>query len=397
MTPYKDESGGTIEPDEVKVLVVDDSALVRQTVSSILRDLAAVTVVGIASNGEEAVKQIQKHSPDLITLDVEMPVMNGIETLREMKRLRLKARAVMLSSLTSTGAQVTLDALYEGAFDFIAKPTGGILCSRETLQAALIEKINAFRIYRESRRVPKPHRGASERPTLQSVIQRRRVTLLADDSTGESRQIGLASEPVSPTWCDVVVIGVSTGGPQSLRHVIPKLEADFPIPVLLIQHMPATYTDTMARRLDETSPLSVREAVHGEVVGPGCVLVAPGGRQMKLVRRSGRVTVQLTDDPLENGCRPAVDYTLRSIAEVYGGKSLAVIMTGMGKDGLEGCRTLKRLGGVVFSQDEESSAVYGMPKAVFEAGLADRVLPLGKIAPAITRHVHRCRIAPSST
>ncbi|MEM6471687.1 MAG: chemotaxis response regulator protein-glutamate methylesterase [Planctomycetota bacterium] len=344
---------------KLRVLVVDDSALYRQTVSRVLADFDDVEVVGIAKDGLDAIEKLQSLEPDLLTLDVEMPEMNGIETLREMKRLKTSSRAIMLSSLTEAGAKITLDALFEGAFDFIQKPTGGLVSCRGELANALRNKIDAFRSHLEERSIE---------PVKPVVV------------------------PVSKSAsveCRLIVIGLSTGGPQTLRHVIPRLDADFPVPVIVVQHMPANYTHAMAQRLNEVSGLRVSEAADGVALTSGNAWIAPGGKHLRVKKVAGRAVFETTMDPLENSCRPAVDYTLRSCVDVFGGDILSVILTGMGRDGLEGCRAVAASGGTVLAQDRDTSAVFGMPKAIIDAGLAERILPLGKIAPAIMRHVHR--------
>lgn len=349
----------------LRILIVDDSALFRQSVAAVLREVPGVEVVGTARDGVDAIAKMQTLAPELITLDVEMPNMNGIETLREMNRLRIKSRAIMISSLTEAGAKVTLDALFEGAFDFIQKPTGGMTQSRELLRGALIEKLAAFDAHRRVGRTPATHRS----------VQTPRETVVTENQ------------------CELVVIGLSTGGPQMLRHVVPKFEAEFPVPIVIVQHMPPKYTETMANRLDELSEVRVIEATDNTRLNSGTAYIAPGGKQLLVTRQNGLPTLRVNDDPPENSCRPSVDYTMRSAAQVYGGGVLAVIMTGMGRDGVIGCQAIASAGGHVYAQDEASSAVYGMPKAVADAGLVQRVLSLGKIAPAITRHVHQSRTA----
>lgn len=361
MTP-PDENAAT-EHDELRILVVDDSALYRQSISRALHQVSGVRIVGTAANGVDAINKTIELQPDLMTLDVEMPEMDGIETLRELNRRRLPVSAIMVSSLTESGAQVTLDALFEGAFDFIHKPTGGFVRTQKLLEAALTEKVGAFRVQRDSRaRNTNAARTDSRAPIAPNT---------------------------NPSVCDLVLIGLSTGGPQALRHVLPRIESDFPVPIVIVQHMPPHYTKTMAERLDQVSPLTMREANDGDALTAGTIFLAPGNKHLQLHRNGSHVSIRLTDDPPENSCRPAVDFTIRSATECFGGNMLAVIMTGMGKDGLKGCQQLHDLGGVIFAQDEASSAVFGMPKAVIGAKLAKRVLPLGKIAASITRHVRR--------
>ncbi len=378
----------------LRVLVVDDSALFRQSISSVLRDIPGVEIVGTARDGVDAIAKIQTLAPDLITLDVEMPNMNGIETLRQMNRLRIKTRAIMVSSLTEAGAKVTLDALFEGAFDFIQKPTGGMTQARDGLKEALTAKLAAFEVFRRTNRLKK--NDALALAKVSSAATTNVAGLGLSREKLRSRE-GILSQKsnASESACELVVIGLSTGGPQMLRHVVPKFEADFPVPIVIVQHMPAKYTETMANRLDELSKIRVVEAGDAMRLTAAAIYIAPGGRHLKIVGGKGTPMFRLTDDPPENSCRPSVDYTMRSAADVYRGGVLAVIMTGMGRDGTAGCQAIVSAGGNVFSQDEATSAVYGMPKAVADAGLVQRVLPLGKITPAITRHVVQSRSARS--
>ncbi len=345
---------------DTRLLIVDDSALYRQAISNALLDEAGVSVVGLAKNGVEALQKIEELNPDLLTLDVQMPGMDGIGVLREMNKRRLRPKAIMVSSLTSQGAQVTTDALLEGAFDFILKPSGGdVEENHRQLRVALAEKINTFR--QTDRRVARRTRRAA--PT---------------DTT-----------PPEGIACRAVLFGTSTGGPAALKAVLPRLSGDLGVPVLVVQHMPPQYTKSLADRLNELCPLEVSEASSGAEVRPGCVLIAPGGRHMKLAKRAGRIFVRTTEDPQEHGCRPSVDYMFRSAVEVFDGNALGVIMTGMGRDGVAGCNELKRRGGWVIAQHEDGCLVYGMPKAVIEDGSADRVLTLESIGAAIGRFVER--------
>ena len=349
----------------VRILIVDDSALYRLAIRHSLEDLPGVMIVGVAKDGADALQQIEECDPDLLTLDVRMPDTGGIEVLQEINRRRLRPKAIMVSSLTAHGAQATTEALLEGAFDFILKPSSTDSTeNRRLLTDALAEKITAFR--QTSRDIGAMEPGAVSVPVL-----------------------GTTAQPSKVVSCQAVVVGVSTGGPAALKQVLPALPADLPVPVLVVQHMPAQYTRALAGRLDKLCQLNVVEAASGSEVKPGSVLVAPGGRQMKLRPRDGRVFAQITDDAPENGCRPAVDYLLRSVVSVFGGDVLSVVMTGMGRDGLLGCQLLKEQGGVVFTQHPRGCVVFGMPKAVMDGGLADRVLPLGRIAPAIVSHVER--------
>jgi two-component system chemotaxis response regulator CheB len=355
------------------ILIVDDSALYRQSIQNVLREVADVSIVGTARDGVQALEKIQELDPDLLTLDVQMPDMNGIDVLQQIKRRGLRAKAIMVSSLTAEGAQVTTDALMQGAFDFILKPSSNdALANRQQLRNALDEKISAFREASGSRR----HRRSR----------------LADKPLVERDEV-VESAPAPHAPCEIIMICTSTGGPEALKVVLPRLPAGLSVPVLVVQHMPAQYTRSLAARLDEICELQVVEAVDGLETVAGRVIIAAGGRQMNLHRDRGKLRVCVNDDPAENGVRPSADYLIRSAAGLIQGNALAVILTGMGRDGLAGCRLLKQAGGHVFAQSQHDCVVYGMPKAVIEAGLADRTLPLGKIAPAIVRHIARGRRA----
>jgi two-component system chemotaxis response regulator CheB len=344
-----------------RILIVDDSALYRQAITNVLRDVQQVKIVGTAKNGIEALEQIDQLDPDVLTLDVQMPDMNGIEVLNEINRRRLRTKAIMVSSLTTQGAQVTTDALMEGAFDFILKPSGGDAeINRQQLKNALLEKIKAFR--------------AENNPLEPEDLT------TADD---------VAPTPEFP--CQAVLLGTSTGGPQALKSVLPRLPQILDVPVLVVQHMPPQYTLSLAQRLDSICEMNVVEAQNEMEAANGQIFIAPGGKQMGLYHQGKSLRIRINSDPPEQGVRPAADYLFRSASTTLDGNALAVVMTGMGRDGTAGCRHLKQSGGHVFAQCQSDSVVYGMSKAVIHAGLADRVLPLGKIPAAIVRHVKRSR------
>lgn len=351
----------------IRILVVDDSALYRQLVLNVLREFANVEVVGTAANGREALERISELAPDLVTLDVRMPQVDGIDVLRELKRRRSRTKAIMLSSLTLNGAQVTTDALLEGAFDFILKPAGpDAHANRQALAEALEEKIGAFR---DSRRAPaSADRAARQTEKPESPIRAdvRRTTADPSDRPG--------------TAYAAILIATSTGGPVALREVLPCLPGDLPVPILIVQHMPPQYTHSLAERINEASELEVVEACDGMTLEPGWAFIAPGGRQMKIAPRGSRPVIRITDDPPEHGCRPSADYLFRSAAEVFGGNVMVAVLTGMGRDGTEGCRELKRKGALVIAQDPAGCIVYGMPKAVIEERLADKIVPLDQLA-----------------
>lgn len=348
------------------ILVVDDSALYRQSIQNVLREVADVSIVGWAKDGVEALRKIEQLDPDLLTLDVQMPDMDGIQVLQEIKRRRLGPKAIMVSSHTAEGARVTTDALMEGAFDFILKPSSNdSAANRRQLRDALEQRISAFREAIRSRKAG--------------------IRLALNNKADEV----IEAAPAPRAACQAVILGCSTGGPAALKTVLPRLPSELPVPVLVVQHMPAQYTRSLAARLDEICALDVVEAKDNMEAIAGKVIIAPGGKQIKLECRNKSLLIRVNNDRPENGVRPSVDYLIRSVADVLEGNALAVIMTGMGRDGLDGCKRLKQAGGYVFAQCQDDCVVYGMPKAVIEGDLADRTLPLGKIAPAIVRHIKR--------
>lgn len=352
----------------IKVLIVDDTILYRKLLSDIFSELPDVEVVGTANNGQIALSRIKSLRPDLVTLDVEMPIMNGLQLLEEINKENINVSTIMLSSETLAGSRATIRALELGAFDFISKPADASAQVNKTI----IEK--------------------SIRNALKA-FKRRRVyngTLLAKPS-GAS-QLGSANQTASLKRVEkskVVAIGVSTGGPNALARMIPMLPGDLGVPVLLVQHMPALFTDSLARSLDNKSALTVREAVNGEELKPNTVYVAPGDTQMMVASGGGmKKVIRISPDaPRENNCRPSVDYLFRSIAREYGSRSTCVVMTGMGADGKLGMAVTKAGGAFSIAQDEQTSVVYGMPKAVADAGLVDLVVPLDLIAEAIVKSV----------
>ncbi|TWT72780.1 Chemotaxis response regulator protein-glutamate methylesterase [Posidoniimonas polymericola] len=343
----------------LKVLVVDDSALYRKIVRDVLSGLEGVEVVGAANNGVIALERIKQLKPDVVTLDVEMPQLDGHGVLKQLANVPNAPKAIMVSAFTAQGAQSTNAALREGAFDFILKPaTKSLEMSVQQLRRDLIPKIEACR----GAAAPTGTRAVS-RPALRPARP--------------AAPVGRISPPrrfdVPPR---IVAIGVSTGGPQALVRLLPRLPANFPCPILLVQHMPPMFTASLAEDLNRRCSLTVSEGRDGQPVRRGEVIIAPGGKHMRVVRQDKDHVIQITDDAPERNCKPSVDYLFRSVAEVYGAASLGVVLTGMGDDGALGAAELKKKGGQVLSQDESSCVVYGMPKAVFDAGLSDEVASL---------------------
>lgn len=349
----------------VRVLVVDDSAVVRRIVVAVLSRHPDLEVVGQAADGEQAVRAIAELHPDVVTLDVEMPGLDGLGVLAELRRQRVPTGAViMFSTVTASGARATLGALSLGAADYVTKPTAvaNLDEALAVIDRELVPRIRAL----AGASAPPPARPAAAAPAAAPAV--------APPTRGPGR-------------VDAVVIGVSTGGPVALQRVLPALPADLPVPVLLVQHMPPVFTAMLAERLDGLSAITVTEAVHGAPVRAGEVVVAAGGRHLALHRSGGQVRVALTDDPPENSCRPSVDVLFRSAAEVYGGRALGVVLTGIGQDGLRGARAIRVAGGRVLAQDERSSVVWGMPGSVVRAGLADAEVALDDLAAVLVDEV----------
>lgn len=342
-----------------RVVIVDDSALFRVLLRNVLSEIPNCEVVASIGDSRTAIDKVAELKPDLVTLDVEMPEVSGIDILRELKRRQIKTSVVMVSRFTHAGATVTTDALIEGAFDFILKPAGSDPSeNKRSLREALREKIE----------------------TLSDTVSQ-----IAEGASGADL---IAVTSPATAKLEAVVIGCSTGGPDALSRVIPDLPGRLVVPVFVVQHMPADFTTSLANRLNEASDLEVLEAEDGMRVRAGMVVMARGGLHMLLARRSlDGVTLKLTDAPKEHNCRPAVDYTLRSAVEIYQGKLLGVILTGMGRDGTAGCQLVRSSGGRVLAQHADGCTVYGMPGSVVKAGLANDVVKLPRIASTIDRLV----------
>ncbi len=339
----------------IRVLVVDDSAYVRKVVKQMLSRSPFIEVVGTARDGQEALELVEELKPDVVTLDLLMPRMSGIEFLRQ--QMALRPLPVVIVSIASESGEKTLAALEAGAVDFVRKPTALALDKVFEISAELIDKVKLVA------QAGSRHQAIRER--LPSAPEPVRV----------AQRAGLV---------DMVVMGISTGGPQALKYLIPQLPADFPAPVAIVLHMPIGYTRLYAQKLDETAPLRVSEARAGEPVQAGKVLIAPAGRHLSFVRRAdGVVVAHLDARPFDTQHRPAVDVLFQSAAEVFGERVLGVVMSGMGSDGKQGAAWIKSQGGRVFTEAEETCVVYGMPRSVVEAGLSDRSIALDHMAQAI--------------
>jgi two-component system, chemotaxis family, protein-glutamate methylesterase/glutaminase len=350
---------------KIRVLIVDDSTVIRRLLTDSLSSDPAIEVAGTAANGKIALAKMSQVNPDIVTLDMEMPEMDGLTTLVELRKVYPKLPIIMFSTLTQRGAEATLDALARGANDYVTKPAnvGSVTAAIQNVQNELLPKIKMFC----GIRTQTPTRSIAVTP----------VNRFANLNGSEARLSG------KPHSADVVVIGTSTGGPNALAAVIPKIPANFPLPILIVQHMPPIFTTHLATRLDQLSSLDVVEATQDSVLSPGTIHLAPGNFHMTLRRAGTQIKIALNQSPPENSCRPAVDVLFRSAAQVYGGNVLAVVMTGMGQDGQRGCQTIRDAGGRVIAQDEATSVVWGMPGSVVNAGLANQILPLNRIADEI--------------
>lgn len=338
----------------IRVLVVDDSALVRRLIVTALGSADDIDVVAVARDGLDAVEKVDEVLPDVVTLDIEMPRLDGLGALERIRAKHPRLPVIMFSTLTERGAIATLDALSKGASDYVTKPsnTGSVMEGLASVREQLVPRIRALAGVRRIAPVAPQPRRTPPAPVVKGTA-------------------GGAPE--------ILVIGCSTGGPDALDRLVSRLPGDLGVPVLVVQHMPPVFTAMLAQRLDKSSALTVREAVAGDVPRAGEVLIAPGDWHLRVASSVGTVRVVLDQAPRENFCRPAVDVLFRSAAQVYGGRVVASVLTGMGQDGLEGVRALVERGARVLVQDEATSVVWGMPGAVVHAGLADEILPLDQL------------------
>lgn len=378
---------------KLRVLVVDDSVVVRRMLCDVIASDPNIEVVGTAPNGALAVTRVQQLNPDLVTMDVEMPEMDGLEALGVLRKQYPRLPVIMFSTLTERGATATIEALTRGASDYVTKPAnvGSVTAACEAIRSELIPKIKALCGRATGRpgsgvRALGPGSGARTLP----------ANPFARPSPSGLRTVppvsGVRTVPALPRGrVSAVVIGISTGGPNALAAMLPGLVADMPVPVLIVQHMPPTFTALLAERLAKVAKLPVREAVGGERLGPRQVWVAPGGSHLTVVGGIAGQGLRLTQDPPENSCRPAADVLFRTAATAFGGNVLGVVMTGMGADGQKGAEAIRAAGGSVIVQDEATSVVWGMPGSVVRAGAADQVLPLDQIASEIVRRVRHGR------
>jgi two-component system chemotaxis response regulator CheB len=352
----------------IRVLIVDDAAVFRRAVAEELNKDPALEVVGTAANGRIALARMPQVNPDVVILDVEMPEMDGLAALKELRKTHPRLPVIMFSALTERGAEATLEALALGASDYFTKPatTGGMDSSLEVIREQLIPQIKALA---DTAGLTVKGRSPSTLPPPLPRVRR-----------------------PAPGPVGLVAIGVSTGGPNALAEVFRGLPADFPVPIVVVQHMLPMFTRLLAERLSAAFPIRVQEGSHGSLLEPGTAWIAPGNYHMIVRRDDCHVRSYLHQDPPENSCRPAADVLFRSVAQVFGPNALAVVLTGMGQDGLRGCEAVREAGGQVLAQDEATSVVWGMPGHVVRAGLADQVLPISRIGAEILRCVQKDRV-----
>jgi two-component system chemotaxis response regulator CheB len=343
----------------LRVLIVDDAVVFRRGISEMLSDVPYIDVVGTAANGKIALMKIPSLRPDALILDVEMPEVDGIETLKALKEHYPSIKVIMLSIHTARGANKTLEALSLGAIDFVEKPSGSndYRTHFQKIRGDLLPKLRLLKL-QKSFLLPK------KQPELLKRIP-----------------------AIQHKDCEVIAIASSTGGPNALSTLLPKLISDAKIGIFIVQHMPPLFTKQFALSLDQKTPYTVREASTGDAVTPNSVFIAPGNYHMAIRQIGPDKRIALHQGPLENGCRPSANVLFRSIAEIYGKQALGIVLTGMGKDGLEGARAMKGQGATIIAQDKESSVAWGMPRSVVEAELADFVLPLNEIARTVNRMI----------
>ena len=367
---------------QVRVLIVDDAVVVRRMLSDIISSDTDLIVVGTAANGKIALNKLPQVTPDVVILDLDMPEMGGIETLQRLKQLQPRLPVIAFSTLTIRGAQATLEALSRGAADYVTKPSSlaGGKSAISTIRDELIPKIKAFARARMRASVPAP--GP-------------RVAKPAPARAPSKRPPSTAARRAAPVR--ILAIGTSTGGPNALTQLLGMLPKPFPIPIVVVQHMPPIFTNILAERLTANTGHRVYECASGTVIEPGVVWVAPGDFHMVVTKAPSGSRLQTHQGEPENSCRPAVDPLFRSVADVYGANTLAVILTGMGSDGLKGCQKIREVGGQILAQDEATSVVWGMPGYVANAGLADKVLPIEAMAEEIKLRVSATRVVRRTT
>jgi two-component system, chemotaxis family, protein-glutamate methylesterase/glutaminase len=366
----------------IRILIVDDSVVIRKVLTDVLSSDAAFEVVGTASDGRIALTRIAQLRPDLVTLDVEMPNLSGLDTIPEIRKLSPKLPIIMFSNLTARGAATTLDALALGASDYSTKPASSLNLEAtvQHIRQDLLPKIKSLCGWRSTAEKSPPTQLASRELASRDDVAKRAPAIVN-------------APPRTSSPIEILAIGASTGGPNALAELIPAIPEDFPIPIVIVQHMPPLFTRALAERLDSKSLIPVREGASGKKLEPGQAWIAPGDFHMTVERRGSDAYLALNQDRPENSCRPAVDVLFRSVVSTFGPKTLAVVLTGMGSDGVLGARIVRERGGRVIVQDENTSIVWGMPGQVASAGFADHIYPLGSIATEVNRQVRASRLS----
>lgn len=368
---------------KISVMVVDDSALMRKMISDMINMEDDMEVVNIARNGEDLLEKLKKNVPDVITLDIEMPKMNGIEALKRIVELKIPTKVIMLSSLTQEGAEVTMECLENGAIDFVPKPSGSISLNINVVREILISKIRGSRFVRRTNTI-----NSNRKNRLKDIKQREihRLSTSLDKREESSALKEVRSNEIKNKKISAVVIGASTGGPKALFKVITSLPEKLGVPVFIVQHMPEGFTKAFADRLNKFSKLKVVEAEEGMTIEKDIVYIAPGGKHMEIINNK---TISLNLEPQIWGVRPAVDKLFISAAKTYKDSLLGVILTGMGRDGANGIIEIKKAGGATISEDESTCIIYGMPKAAYDTNMIDEVIPLYDISKRIANIVLR--------
>jgi two-component system chemotaxis response regulator CheB len=371
--------------DEIAVLIVDDSALMRNLIGKMVEATPGLVIADKAMNGRFALDKIPRVNPDVIVLDLEMPEMNGIEFLKERKKLGIEIPVIILSSIAAKGAAITMEALSLGASDFIQKPSGSISEDIHTVKDHLMELLLGYGgQYRKThgKKLVAPGEAKAVNPT-NAAAGKGAMTI--------SSILGLNSIPTTspakpppqlrkPAKTEIIAIGISTGGPDALREVFSRLDADLKVPIVVVQHMPPGFTNEFAKSLDRICPLKVKEVEEGEPIMPGQIFIAQGNKHLEVARKGSSVVAHLSDAPLVSGHRPSADVLFASVALTYTNRALGVIMTGMGRDGAQQLGTIYKEGGMTLGQDETSAVVYGMPRVAYELGHVMEQVPLGKMA-----------------
>jgi two-component system chemotaxis response regulator CheB len=375
--------------DEISVLIVDDSALMRNLIGRMIEETPGLVIADKAMNGVFALQKIPRVNPDVICLDLEMPEMNGIEFLKERKKQGIEIPVVILSSIAAKGAEITMEALSLGASDFIQKPSGSISGDIHTVRDTLIPMLLGYGgQYRKShgKKLLSAQEAAVQLKTSPTPVVDHKTSDLLASILGTITPVTPAKTPVQirkPAKTEIIAIGISTGGPDALRVVFSKLDADLKVPIVVVQHMPAGFTCEFAKSLDRICPLTVKEAEEGDAIIPGRILVAQGNKHLEVDRQGTGVVAHLSDAPQVSGHRPSADVLFASVALVYQNHALGVIMTGMGRDGALQLGTIFKEGGMTLGQDETSAVVYGMPRVAYELGHVQEQVSLDKMASRI--------------